>query len=47
MALAERKQAPIYTWTRIPSPIPSVLRVDPALREEGDILEVEERAEGK
>ena len=40
MALAERKQAPIYTGTRIPNPIPSVLRVDPALREEGDILEV-------
>ena len=30
----------IYEGTRIPSPIPTVLQVDPALREEGDILEV-------
>ena len=31
---------PIYEATRIPSPIPTILEVDPALREEGDILEV-------
>ena len=37
---AARGKAPIYTGTRIPSPIPSVLQIDPALREEGDILEV-------
>jgi NADH-quinone oxidoreductase subunit D len=40
LAIAERRQAPIYSGTRIPSPIPTVLQVDPALREEGDILEV-------
>jgi NADH-quinone oxidoreductase subunit D len=39
MALVETK-APIYEGTRIPSPIPSVLQVDPALRAEEDILEV-------
>ena len=38
MAVVERAQ--IYEGTRIPSPIPTVLRVDPALREEGDILQV-------
>ena len=38
MAIAERKA--IYEGTRIPSPIPTVLQVDPALREEGDILQV-------
>src|SRR5919106_307937 len=37
MTIAERA---IYEGTRIPSPIPSILQVDPALREEGDILEV-------
>jgi NADH-quinone oxidoreductase subunit D len=30
----------IYAGTRIPSPIPTILQVDPALREEGDILQV-------
>jgi NADH-quinone oxidoreductase subunit D len=35
-----RRRPPIYEGTRIPSPIPTVLRVDPALREQGDILEV-------
>jgi NADH-quinone oxidoreductase subunit D len=35
-----RERPPIYEGTRIPSPIPTVLRVDPALREQGDILEV-------
>ena len=39
MAVAEPRTA-IYEGTRIPSSIPSVLQVDPALREEGDILEV-------
>jgi NADH-quinone oxidoreductase subunit D len=37
---AARRQTPIYTGTRIPAPIPSVLKVDPALREDDDILEV-------
>jgi NADH-quinone oxidoreductase subunit D len=41
MAVTERPTArPIYEGTRIPSPIPTVLQVDPALREQGDILEV-------
>ncbi|MDQ4082314.1 MAG: NADH dehydrogenase (quinone) subunit D [Actinomycetota bacterium] len=31
---------PAYEGTRIPSPIPSVLQVDPRLREEGDVLEI-------
>jgi NADH-quinone oxidoreductase subunit D len=35
----ERKPA-IYEGSRIPRPIPTVLQVDPKLREEGDILEV-------
>jgi NADH-quinone oxidoreductase subunit D len=39
MAVAQTKGA-IYEGTRIPAPIPTVLQVDPALREEGDILEV-------
>ena len=39
MAVAEPRSA-IYEGTRIPSPIPSILQVDPALHEEGDILEV-------
>jgi NADH-quinone oxidoreductase subunit D len=38
VAVAERRA--IYEGTRIPTPIPTVLQVDPALREEGDILEV-------
>jgi NADH-quinone oxidoreductase subunit D len=41
MAVAERPTAkPIYKGTRIPAPIPTMLQVDPALREQGDILEV-------
>ena len=41
MAVAERATAkPIYEGTRIPSPIPTILQVDPALREQDDILEV-------
>jgi NADH-quinone oxidoreductase subunit D len=39
VAVADAK-ALIYEGTRIPSPIPSVLQVDPALRAEEDILEV-------
>ena len=38
MAVVER--AKIYEGTRIPSPIPTILRVDPTLHEEGDILQV-------
>ncbi len=38
MAIAERPA--IYEGTRIPSPIPTILQIDPALREEGDILQV-------
>jgi NADH-quinone oxidoreductase subunit D len=38
VAVTERKA--IYEGTRIPSPTPSILEVDPAVREEGDILEV-------
>src|ERR671914_1676276 len=33
-------EPPIYEGTRIPHRIPTVLEVDPALREEGDILEI-------
>ncbi len=36
--LAERKL--IYPGTRIPAPIPSVLQLDPELRETGDILQI-------
>ncbi len=39
MAVSETR-TPIYEGTRIPSPTPSILEVDPALREEEDILEV-------
>jgi NADH-quinone oxidoreductase subunit D len=35
-----RERPVIYEGTRVPSPIPSVLQVDPALREEGDILQI-------
>jgi NADH-quinone oxidoreductase subunit D len=38
MAVVEK--AGIYQGTRIPEPTPTVLQVDPALREEGDVLEV-------
>jgi NADH-quinone oxidoreductase subunit D len=38
MAISE--QARIYEGTRIPSPIPSVLEVDPRVREQGDILRI-------
>jgi NADH-quinone oxidoreductase subunit D len=40
MAVAAEKRPAIYEGTRIPQPIPTVLLVDPKLREEGDILEV-------
>jgi NADH-quinone oxidoreductase subunit D len=33
-------RSPIYEGTRIPSPVPTELRVDPSLYEEGDILEI-------
>ena len=39
MAIAPRRPA-IYEGTRIPSPIPTALQVDPSLREQGDILQV-------
>ena len=35
-----RSRAPIYEGSRIPAPVPTMLQVDPALREEGDILEI-------
>src|SRR5437763_2582705 len=35
-----RTQDPIYDGTRIPSPIPTVLEVDPSLRDSDDILTV-------
>ena len=40
MAVVEQAPGKIYEGTRIPSPIPTILKVDPALREEGDILQV-------
>jgi NADH-quinone oxidoreductase subunit D len=40
VAVAERARAPVYEGSRIPSPIPTVLEVDPALREQGDILQI-------
>ena len=40
MAVAAEKRSAIYEGSRIPQPIPTVLLVDPKLREEGDILEV-------
>ncbi|MGH3118083.1 MAG: NADH-quinone oxidoreductase subunit D, partial [Gaiellales bacterium] len=40
MAVAERAGTAVYRGSRIPSPIPTVLRVDPAFRDEGDILQI-------
>ena len=40
MTLAAERRPVIYEGSRIPRPIPTVLQVDPKLREEGDILEV-------
>src|SRR5919202_110935 len=37
---AAATRAPIYEGTRIPSPVPTILQVDPETRESGDILEV-------
>ena len=34
------RRSPIYEGTRIPTPVPTELRVDPSLYEEGDILEI-------
>ena len=39
MAVAPARSR-IYTGTRVPSPIPTMLQVDPRVREEGDILQV-------
>ena len=39
-AYPSTRRTPIYEGTRIPHPIPTVLEVDPKLREQGDILEV-------
>jgi NADH-quinone oxidoreductase subunit D len=33
-------RSPIYEGTRIPTPVPTELRVDPSLYEDGDILEI-------
>jgi NADH-quinone oxidoreductase subunit D len=40
VAVAERTRPAIYEGSRIPSPIPTILGVDPAMREEGDILQI-------
>jgi NADH-quinone oxidoreductase subunit D len=40
MAVVAEKRPAIYEGSRIPQPIPTVLLVDPKLREAGDILEV-------
>ena len=40
MAVAPETRAAIYEGTRIPSPIPTVLQVPAALRETGEILEI-------
>jgi NADH-quinone oxidoreductase subunit D len=40
VAVAERAGTAVYRGSRIPSPIPTVLRVDPAFRDEGDILQI-------
>jgi NADH-quinone oxidoreductase subunit D len=40
VAVAERARAPIYEGSRIPSPIPTVLQVDPSLHEDDDILQI-------
>jgi NADH-quinone oxidoreductase subunit D len=40
VAVVERAQTKIYDGSRIPSPIPTILRVDPRLHEDGDILQV-------
>ena len=40
MAVAERVRTPIYEGSRIPSPIPTVLQVDPSLHEDDDSLQI-------
>jgi NADH-quinone oxidoreductase subunit D len=40
MAVAEQARSAIYEGSRIPSPIPTVLQVDPSVQEEGDILQI-------
>jgi NADH-quinone oxidoreductase subunit D len=40
VAVAERARAPIYEGSRIPSPTPTVLEVDPSLHEDDDILQI-------
>jgi NADH-quinone oxidoreductase subunit D len=40
VAVAERARAPVYEGSRIPSPIPTVLQLDPATQAEGDILQI-------
>jgi NADH-quinone oxidoreductase subunit D len=40
VAVAERAGKSVYSGSRIPSPVPTVLQVEPALREEGDILQI-------
>jgi NADH-quinone oxidoreductase subunit D len=40
VTLAVERRPAVYEGSRIPRPIPTVLQVDPRLREEGDILEV-------
>jgi NADH-quinone oxidoreductase subunit D len=40
VAVAERAGTAVYKGSRIPSPIPTALQVDPAFREEGDILQI-------
>jgi NADH-quinone oxidoreductase subunit D len=40
VAVAERAGTAVYRGSRIPSPIPTVLQVDPALHDEGDILQI-------
>jgi NADH-quinone oxidoreductase subunit D len=39
-AISDRQRAPIYEGTRIPQPIPTVLRVTQELRDTGDVMTV-------
>src|SRR5256885_15382540 len=38
--ISDRQRAPIYEGTRIPQPIPTMLRVSQELRETGDVMTV-------
>jgi NADH-quinone oxidoreductase subunit D len=40
VAVAERARAPVYEGSRIPSPIPTVLQLDPVTQAERDILQI-------